>query len=145
MKVRAATLVLLLCMYVGLIVLPSVAHAATVTVTWIAPTQYVDGSSLLAADIASTTVEYGSCNGSAFGTKAGQVVESGLAATMTMTTLGPGVYCLRAFVTTTPARGSISSDFSNVVTKTISFPAPKPPTLLDMIVAFLRRLFGHFA
>src|SRR6267154_5048787 len=75
-------------------------HAAPVTVVWTPPTQYVDNTPIASGDIASTTVEYGSCNGTAFGTKAGQVVETGAAATMTVATLGPGTYCFRAFVTT---------------------------------------------
>jgi hypothetical protein len=119
-------------------------RAATVTVSWMLPTQYVDNSALAVADIGSTTVEYGSCVAAAFGTKAGQVVASG-AMTSTTVDLGPGTYCFRAFVTTVPAKGATSSATSNVATKTVAFPAPKPPTLIDIILGWLRKHFGHFA
>jgi hypothetical protein len=32
-----------------------------------------------------------------------------------------------------------------VASRSVAFPAPNPPTILDVIIAFFRRLFGHFA
>lgn len=121
------------------------ALAASAAVSWTLPTQYEDGSTLAGADIASTTVEYGTCSGTAFGTKAGQVVATGGASSATVNNLAPGTWCFRAFVTTVAAKGAVSSGFSNVASKTVPFPAPKPPTLVDVILAFLRRVFGWFA
>lgn len=119
--------------------------AGQATVTWILPTVFADGTALVPADLASTTVEYGTCTGTAFGTKAGQVVVNSPGTTGVVTNLTPGAWCFRAFVTTIVAKGSISSIPSMVASRSVAFPAPNPPTILDVIIAFFRRLFGHFA
>lgn len=126
----------------ALLLIAPVALAATVT--WTNPTQYVDGSTLAPADIASTTIEYS--NGATFGTVAGQVVVTGAASSGTAPDPAAGASrCYRAFTTVVAAKGGGSSVASNVSCKSAAFPNPKPPTLLDAILAFLRRLFGHFA
>lgn len=104
------------------------AFAASVHGTWNLPTQNVDGTPLATVDIASTTFQYGSCNGTAFGAPLGAVnVASPMAAADTPT-LAPGVYCFRAFVTSVVAKGGIVGLFSNVATATVPFPAPGAPT-----------------
>lgn len=126
-------LVLLAC----LVAMP--AFAGTATVTWTNPTSYADGSALPATDITSTTVEYGTCAGLAFGTKSGQVVATGSVATAVVNNLAPGVWCFRA---ATLAKG-VASTFSNVAQKTVVQSAPNPPTLLDAIISWLRNLFNR--
>lgn len=121
------------------------AFAGTANVTWINPTQYDDNTTLAPADIASTTIEFGTCSGSSFGTKAGQVVVTGAATVATVENLTPGAWCFRAFTTVVAAKGGGRSAVSNVASKTVPFPNPKPPSLLDVIIAFFKRLFGHFA
>lgn len=122
----------------------------SITYSWTLPTSGVQGTATVpvaASDLASSTVEYGTCNGAAFGTKAGQIVVASPGTTGVVNGLAPGDYCGRVFVTMTAAKGGTSSDVSNVAKRTIVPPPikPNPPTLLDAIVAFLRRLFGHFA
>jgi hypothetical protein len=114
------------------------ASAGTATVSWTNPTTYTDGTALVAADITSTTVEYGSCVGTSFGVKAGQSVVTG-AGTSVVITLVPGTYCFRAATT---AKG-VTSGFSNVATKTIVQPAPNPPSIVDVIIAWLRSWLAH--
>lgn len=118
---RAVTVALAL---VLLGVLEAVAYAGTVTATWVNPTTYVDGSALLPADISRTRLEYGSCSGTAFGTRIGDLIVTGSATTLTAT-LPPGTYCFRAYTT---AKG-VESAASNLVTKVMPQPAPSPPTL----------------
>jgi hypothetical protein len=125
--------------------LPAAAMAGTANVSWTNPTQFEDGTALAPADIASTTVEYGSCTGTAFGTKAGQQVATGSASTLVISNLAPATYCFRAATTVVAAKGGGTSTFSNVASKVVPFSNPKPPTLLDVIIAWLRRVFGHFA
>lgn len=125
------------------------AHAGVIHYTWTNPTQYEDNTALAPSDIASTTVEYGTCaSATVFGTKQGQVVATGSATAVDTPNLAPGTYCGRAFTTVVAAKGGGSSTFSNTKSFTVPVPPPpnpKPPTLLDAILAFLRRLFGHFA
>jgi hypothetical protein len=130
---------------VAVCLLSSAAFAGTANITWINPTQYDDNTTLAPADIASTTVEYGTCSGSAFGTKAGQVVVTGSLTAATVENLTPGAWCFRAFTTVVAAKGGGRSAASNVASKTVPFPNPKPPSLLDVIIAFIKRLFAHFA
>lgn len=99
------------------------ASAATVTVTWTNPTQYVDNTTLPASAITRTRIEYGSCSGNNFGTKAGEFVVTGNAATGTSPNLSPGTYCFRAYTTAS----GVESDASAVARRTIEQPAPKPP------------------
>ena len=126
------------------LMLPGLALAATVNLTWTLPNTNTDGTPLAVGDLATTTIEYGSCSGAAFGTKVGQIVVSAPLGATTSPNLTPGVWCFRAMVTTTPAKGSVSSSFSNIKSATVPPATPSPPTLLDAIIAFLKRLFGHF-
>lgn len=102
------------------------AGAETVTLTWVNPTQYEDGSALPAGHIEQTRIEYGTCNGQEFGTPLGSFTASGAATTATSPNLSPGVWCFRAY---TRARG-VESAPSNVAQKTILQPPPRPPANL---------------
>jgi hypothetical protein len=113
---------------VALYLVSGAAHAATVTVSWTNPTQYEDGSSLPASDIERTRIEYGTCNGQAFGNKLGEFTANGAATTATSPNLSPGTYCFRAY---TRAKG-LESQPSAPVQKTILQPPPKPPTNLQV-------------
>jgi hypothetical protein len=118
--------------------------ASAATITWTNPTQYEDGSALAAADIASTTIEYS--NGTTFGTVAGQVVVNGSATTGTAPDPAAGASrCYRAYTTVVAAKGGGRSAVSNVSCKAAPFPNPKPPSLIDVILAWLRGVFGRFA
>jgi hypothetical protein len=118
--------------------------ASAATITWTNPTQYEDGSALAAADIASTTIEYS--NGTTFGTVAGQVVVNGSATTGTAPDPAAGASrCYRAYTTVVASKGGGRSVVSNVSCKTAAFPNPKPPSLIDVILAWLRSVFGRFA
>lgn len=120
-----------------------VSFAATAgTVSWTNPTTYTDSSVLNPADITQTRIEYGSCNGSAFGTKAGEVKATG-SVTSTALTLAPGTYCLRGYTT---AKGQESAA-SNVVKTTVAQPAPNPPVLVtvDMTAYKMRQSIDGFS
>lgn len=142
MKILRVLLVCSVAAYALLLFAPTVFAA---TVTWTNPTQFEDGSALAAADIASTTVEWS--NAQPFGAVTGSLVVSGAAASTSAPPDPPagGTFCYRARTTVVAAKGGGTSVPSNTACKTKGFSNPKPPTLLDAIIAFLRRLFGHFA
>lgn len=118
------------------------ATAATVNVTWTNPVEYVDNTPLAPASISRTRIEYGSClAGGAFGTKAGEFISSGNDAQETSPNLAPGTYCFRAYTTAS----GVESVASNVATSVVVQPAPKPPTLLQALVAWLKSIWGRFA
>lgn len=105
----------------------SVARAADVTVRWTQSTQYVDGSPLPANEITANRVAWGTCNGTAFGTKLG---EHKLAPSTSdvITGLAAGKYCIMLFTTAAPlGQPSTESDPSSAVSVTIDAPAPKKP------------------
>lgn len=106
--------------------------AANVTVSWTHPTRFVDNSTLALSQIASTRVEFGSCSGAAFGTKAGEVTVPAPATSTTINGLAPGTHCFRAYTRTTAAAGNQESGPSGVVTKSIAFPAPTPPEIVTV-------------
>lgn len=129
--------------FAGLLALVAL-PAFAATVTWTNPASYTDGSALVAADIASTTIEWS--NTSPFGTVAGSQVVNGSASTATAPDPAAGATrCYRAKTTVIAAKGGQTSVPSNVSCKTAAFPAPNPPTLIDVILAWLRRVWGHFA
>lgn len=103
--------------------------AAILTVSWTNATQNTDNTAIPASgpgSIASTRIEYGSCAGTnVFGTKAGEVTVTGQGTTASLPNLGPGTYCARAFHTNTYGE---ESGPSNVASKTIAAPVPKPPS-----------------
>ena len=120
--------------------------AADISGTFTYPTQFEDGSALTLVQIAAVRVEYGSCAGTAFGTKAGEVSVAPPATAFTITGLSPGTYCLRAYTRTTAAAGGLDSAPTGVVSKVIPFPPPKPPTFTVVnVVAYEiteHRVFG---
>lgn len=115
--------------------------AAAVTVQWTLPTTFSDGTPLAPADVANVNLQWSS--GTTFGAVAGEVTING-AVTSAIVDRPPGSWCFRARVTATAAKGGGTSTFSNVSCKAVPFPNPNPPTIIDIIVAFLRRLFAHF-
>lgn len=115
---------------VALALFSGAAFAQTATVTWTNPTLNTDGSAIPATGptaLASTRVEYGSCSGTAFGTKAGEVVVPQPSTTTTITSLTAGsTYCFRAYAKNV---GGAESGPSVVVSKAIPLPVPNPPVL----------------
>lgn len=106
----------------------AVALAATANMTWTNPTENVDATPIPlsgAGSIASTRIEYGTCNVDAFGTKVGEVTVPGAATAGNVSGLAPGKWCFRAYTRNT--YGSESGP-SNVASKTYEAPTPKPPT-----------------
>lgn len=128
-----AAILLLLC-FVG------IASAATVTYSGTNPTKNTDGTDIPATGAGSLTqlrIEYGTCVGTAFGTKAGEVTRTSPAAGANFTgslNLQPGTSCLRIFVQNTYGA---ESDPSNVVTRVVDPPKPMPPTLAAVPLAGL--------
>lgn len=116
------------CILLAALCIAGIAQAATVTVTWVNPTTNTDDSAIPASGPGALTnarIEYGTCNGAAFGVKAGEVTRP-QPATSTTLNLQPGTTCVRVFVSNT--YGSESSS-SNVGTKVVDAPIPRPPQL----------------
>jgi hypothetical protein len=106
----------------------SVAAAATFTVSWNNATQNTDGTAIPASgpgSIVSTRIEYGTCNGTAFGTKQGEWVVTGSVESAPTPDFAPGTYCLRNFQRNTYGN---ESGASNVFQKVVPAPTPKPAT-----------------
>lgn len=114
-----------------------VASAATFVVSWTNPTTNTDGSTIPATgdgSLSSARVEYGTCNGAAFGVKAGEVVRP-MPATNATLNLPVGTHCVRVMVSNTYGA---ESGPSNVATRVIPPPVPRPPTnlVVDTPVAY---------
>lgn len=110
------------------IFITAVAIAATSNVTWVNATQNTDNTLIPATgpgSIASTTIEYGTCNGTAFGSKLGQIVVTGPLTSASMPSMQPGTWCARALHTNTY---NASSDVSNVAVKVVAAPTPNAPS-----------------
>jgi len=104
------------------------AWAANMTYTWKNATTNTDGSAIPTTgggSIASTRIEYGTCNGLAFGVKVGEVVTSGPVETAATPNVAPGTYCSRAYNKNTYGN---ESGPTLVVQKVIDAPTPNPPS-----------------
>lgn len=124
-----------LCLF-AVLVFAGPAQAADATVSWTPPTTNVDGSTIPASgagSIASTRVEYGSCSGTAFGTKAGEVTALAPATSTTITGFAAGTTsCFRAYARNTYG---IESGPSSVQSKAFPTPTPNPPVLAVPVIA----------
>lgn len=110
------------------------ADAADATSTWTAPTANTDGTVIPATgagSIVSHRLEWGTCSGTAFGTKIAEAVVLAPALTYTVTNLAPGTYCFRVYAKNTYG---IESAPSGVVSKVVPAPVPNPPTLVTVSV-----------
>ena len=134
LRVIGAILALIAFLVIG--VLCGVARAADATVSWTHPTLNTDGSpipSTGAGSISNTRIEYGSCAGAAFGTKAGEVNVAAPASSTTIIGLAAATtYCFRGY-----SRNSygIESMASAVVNKLFPAPTPNPPMLAVPVIA----------
>jgi len=113
---------LMLALAVLLIATPAMAGEATVS--WTAPTQYEDGSSLPTNQIQSYKVYYGQTSGGPYGFS---ITVGGGLTTATITDLTAGTWY---FVATTVATNGLESALSNQVAKTVvSTSKPRAPVL----------------
>lgn len=112
------------------------APAADATLGWTLPTQNTDNSAIPATgagSLVSTRIEWGTCSGTAFGTKAGEAVVPTPATTYVVTDLAPATWCFRLFAKNTYG---IEGGPSNVVSKVAVPPTPKPPVLTVTTLAY---------
>lgn len=112
------------------------AFGADATLTWTAPTQNTDNSAIPATgagSLVSSRVEWGSCIGSAFGTKAGEATVPAPAVTYTVTDLAPATWCFQVFARNTYGRESLPS---LAVSKIVLPPTPKPPVITVATLAY---------
>lgn len=109
------------------------AFARPVDVSWVLPTTFDDGSVLNPATDLSAVRVY-----------ANNAVVAALPGTATATTveLPTGSYTIYATVVSTEGVESLMSNTDEVV---VQPRRPNPPTLIEAIVAFLKRIFGWFA
>jgi hypothetical protein len=124
----------LLPLLVALMASPSIAQAASINASWNNPTQNTDGTSIPASgpgSITGTLVEWGTCAGTAFGTKAGEQFVASPATSVRIDNLAPATHCVRAFSRNTFGQQSAAS---NVLARTITAPVPNPPTLTTVAV-----------
>ena len=113
------------------------ADAADAELTWTYPATNVDGTAIPATgagSVASTLIEWGTCSGTAFGTKAGGATVPAPAKTYTVTGLAVGTHCFRAAVTNSYGT---QSDWTGAVQKVIAPPKPNPPVIVTVnLVAY---------
>jgi hypothetical protein len=105
------------------------ALAGYVTLSWVNPTQYTDGTALSASAITRTRLEYGTCASGAFGSRLGEFVSTGNDTTEISPNLNPGTYCFRAYTMASGAESGPSSVASAVVVQ----PPPQPPSGLTAV------------
>lgn len=113
------------------------ASAANLELTWTYPSKNVDGTDIPATgagSIASSTVEWGTCAGTAFGTKAGEATVPAPTKTYSVPNLAPGTHCTRVAVTNTYG---VASDFTAAVSRTVDAPKPLPPVITTATVVRL--------
>jgi hypothetical protein len=117
----------------GLVFFASAVLAGSLTVSWTLPTQNTDNSAIPLTGttaLASTRVEWGTCSGTAFGTKAGETLVNVPATTTTVPNLTDGqTYCFRAFSRNVAGAESTAS---LVVSKAVPVPTPKPPVIVTV-------------
>lgn len=115
----------------------TVTHAATADLTWTYPATNTDGTAIPASgagSIASTKLEWGTCSGALFGTKAGEATVNAPAKAYSVTGLGVGTHCFRAAVVNS---FGTQSDWTAAVQKTVDPPKPNPPAFVTVnIVAY---------
>lgn len=114
----------------ALLLLPLSAFAGSATVSWVHPLTYTDGSTLPLADIQQTRVEYGTCAGTAFGVKAGEVIVTGTATSTVINNLAAGTWCFRGF----SKAKNLESATSNISSKVVPQAPPNPPTITTVEV-----------
>lgn len=108
------------------------AYAGEAQLTWIQPTKNTDGSSIPtsgAGSLVGNRVEWGTCSGTAFGTKAGEQAFATPTTAYTVPNLAPGTWCFRAYASTTYGESGPSA----VASKIIAAPMPNPPTGLTAV------------
>lgn len=108
----------------------SAAPPTTDIVSWTMPAQYVGGAALPLADIAKTTVVWGTVPGGPY-SNSQDVMAPATSVTLARAGDGTGTRCYKAAVTTTAARGSMSSQYTDEVCKTVHAP-PSAPTGLTV-------------
>lgn len=104
--------------------------AADANLTWTNPTTRIDNSGLTAAELRGTRIEYGTCSGTAFGTRVGDVIAPAGATAATVPGLAGGVpWCFRAYARATDgtATGFLESAPTNVVSRTFPLALPNSP------------------
>jgi hypothetical protein len=92
------------------------AYAGTAIVSWTPPTTNTDGSAIPATgpgSLSSIRVEWGTCSGTLFGTKIGEVSTSPSFTSVEVTGLAAGLHCFRAFAKNTYGQESAASNVAS--------------------------------
>ena len=114
------------------------ASAVGVPVSWVNPTGREDGSSLPVAELRGTRIEHGTCNGTLFGTKNGEVLAAAGTTAGTLQ-LPAGIHCIRLFaIADNKIGGTIDSSPTNPINKPIAASPPNPPSnvIVQELTAF---------
>lgn len=121
---------------IAVLLLSSLAHAGTATVTWTNPTTKEDGTALAASAILRTEVEYSTSSTFASGVSTANA--AGAATSLVIPSIGPGTYYFRAFTVSAAGR----SGASNVASKVVPDSPPSPPTLTTVTATAYRFEIG---
>ncbi len=114
------------------------ADAGTSVVTWTNAPDNTDLSLIVDDGVdetsyASWRIEYGTCVGTAFGTKVGEIIRTRPVAGASLTTATvntqSGLKCFRVYATNKAGNESAAS---NVGSRTVPAPTPKAPTVLTI-------------
>lgn len=114
------------------------ANAGTSVVTWTNAPDNTDNSLIVddgvdESSYASWRIEFGTCNGVAFGTKAGEFIRSrpvgGASLTSVTVNTPSGLKCFRVSATN---KAGNESGVSGVTSRTVPAPTPKAPTILSV-------------
>jgi hypothetical protein len=102
----------------------SQATPVTDTLSWMMPTQYLDGGALPIGQIAKTTIVWGAAQGGPYTAGTQDVTSPAVSVVLTRPGNGYGTRCYKAAVTST---GGAQGAWSNEACKTVQAP-PGPPT-----------------
>lgn len=105
------------------------APLALIPILWTPPTQNTDGTPL--TDLAGYRIEWGTCNGNAFGSLVGFREAAAGADSAAIVTSGMPEVCIRAFAIN---KAGVSSEASNVAKTTTPDKLGKPVTLGKPVV-----------
>ena len=120
--------------FLALLLFTPAVFAADVSVSWTQPVQNMDGTAIPATgpgSIQTNRVQWGTCNGPAFGTLIGSF-SFPAATSYVVTGLAPAAYCFRAYAINTYGQASAAS---NVSSKAVDPPTPNPPVLAVPVIA----------
>jgi hypothetical protein len=127
------------------VALTTCAMAADLNISWTLATQNTDGSAIPATgngSLTGTRIEWGVCDGVAWGGKTGERVVPAPGTSTVVTGVEPGTWCVRGYSVNTYGTESVASALVSV---TKDPPTPKPPVMIALAgaTAFELKTLGN--